>query len=76
MDAIVAEAFALAVDGACKFPIAARGLLVGVLGRLLPATFDHRPSMLADLQHRGRTEIGALNGKVVEMADRLDSARR
>ena len=43
--------------------------------RLLPVTYDHRPSMLADLEHRGRTEIGALNGKVVEMAARLGLER-
>jgi ketopantoate reductase len=27
--------------------------------------------MLHDLHVRGRTEIGALNGKIVELADRL-----
>jgi ketopantoate reductase len=51
------------------------GYLAAFYGRLLPATFHHRPSMLADLQHRGRTEIGALNGALVAMADRRASAR-
>ncbi len=36
--------------------------------KLIPPTFDHRPSMLYDLTRRGRTEIGALNGRIVEMA--------
>ncbi len=39
--------------------------------QLIPPTFSHRPTMLHDLQVRGRTEIGALNGKIVELADRL-----
>ncbi len=40
-------------------------------GRMVPTTFRHRPSMLYDLHNRGRTEIGTLNGKVVELADKL-----
>jgi 2-dehydropantoate 2-reductase len=39
--------------------------------QLIPPTFSHRPTMLHDLHVRGRTEIGALNGKIVELADRL-----
>ena len=39
--------------------------------KLLPPTLNHRPTMLHDLRVRGRTEIGALNGKVVELADRF-----
>jgi 2-dehydropantoate 2-reductase len=39
--------------------------------KLVPPTFNHRPTMLHDLRVRGRTEIGALNGKVVELADHL-----
>ncbi len=44
--------------------------------RLIPATFNHRPTMLHDLHARGRTEIEALNGKIVELAERfgLDAA--
>jgi 2-dehydropantoate 2-reductase len=39
--------------------------------QLIPPTFDHRPTMLHDLHVRGRTEIGALNGRIVELADRF-----
>jgi 2-dehydropantoate 2-reductase len=72
MDAIVQEAFAVAQasDVALAYQSAA-DYLSAFYGRLLPATFDHRPSMLADLQYRGRTEIAALNGAIVDRAARL-----
>jgi 2-dehydropantoate 2-reductase len=69
MDAIVHEAFVLAQRSEVRVPFhSAADYLSVFYDRLLPATFDHRPSMLADLEHRGRTEIGALNGRIVEMA--------
>ena len=39
--------------------------------QLIPPTYNHRPTMLHDLHLRGRTEIGALNGRVVELAESL-----
>ena len=40
--------------------------------QLIPLTVSHRPTMLHDLHVRGRTDIGALNGKIVELRpDRL-----
>ncbi|WAC07152.1 MAG: 2-dehydropantoate 2-reductase [Thermodesulfobacteriota bacterium] len=36
--------------------------------RLIPATYDHYPSMLRDIQHRKRTEIDSINGAIVEIA--------
>ena len=39
--------------------------------KLVPATFNHRPTMLYDLEQRGRTDIMEMNGKVVELAGRL-----
>jgi 2-dehydropantoate 2-reductase len=72
MDTIVAEAFAAAQASGVQLPYqAAADYLTVFYERLLPVTYDHRPSMLSDLEHRGRTEIGALNGKVVEIAARL-----
>jgi 2-dehydropantoate 2-reductase len=69
MDAIVEEAFAVAQRSGVRVPFqTAADYLTVFYNRLLPATFDHRPSMLADLEYRGRTEIGALNGRIVEMA--------
>ena len=37
-------------------------------GKQLPATYDHHPSMLQDLQAGKPTEIDALNGAVVRLA--------
>lgn len=38
---------------------------------LIPPTAQHFPSMLRDLEQRGRTEIDALNGAVVRLAENL-----
>ncbi|HKD65332.1 MAG TPA: 2-dehydropantoate 2-reductase [Candidatus Binataceae bacterium] len=72
MDAIVAEAFAVAQCSGLHLPYdSAADYLAIFYGRLLPDTFHHRPSMLVDLENRGRTEIAALNGRIVEMAAQL-----
>jgi 2-dehydropantoate 2-reductase len=68
MDAIVQEAFAIAYRSGVSLPFKSAAEYLAVFyERLLPATFNHRPSMLADLEQRGRTEIGALNGRIVQM---------
>ena len=36
--------------------------------RLIPATYDHFPSMLRDIQNKRKTEIDSLNGAIVKMA--------
>jgi len=36
-----------------------------LVGRLVPATYDHHPSMLQDIRAGRRTEIDALNGMIV-----------
>jgi 2-dehydropantoate 2-reductase len=72
MDAIVGEAFAVAAASGVQLPYESAADYLSVFyDRLLPVTFDHRPSMLFDLEHRGRTEIEALNGKIVELAGQL-----
>ena len=43
-------------------------------GQQLPATYDHRPSMLQDLKAGKRTEIDALNGAIVRLAAERDLA--
>ncbi len=72
MDQTIEEAFAVArrLGVALPFGDAAeyRALFYG---RLVPLTYDHRPSMLKDLECRGRTEIDALNGRIVELADAM-----
>lgn len=72
MDAIVEEAFAAAKASGVHLPYRTAADYLSVFyDRLVPVTYNHRPSMLADLEHRGRSEIGALNGKVVEIAASL-----
>ncbi len=69
MDGIVHEAFAVARRSAVELPFhSAAEYLEFFYTRLLPPTYHHRPSMLSDLERRGRTEIGALNGRIVELA--------
>jgi len=38
---------------------------------LLPRTYDHRPSMLADLEQGRRTEIDAMNGAIVRLGKKF-----
>jgi 2-dehydropantoate 2-reductase len=72
MDCAIDEAFAVAraVGVALPFSNAAEYRKV-FYEQLIPPTFNHRPTMLHDLHVRGRTDIGALNGRIVELADRL-----
>lgn len=72
MDAAIDEAFAVARAVAVALPFADAGAYREFFyGRLIPPTFHHRPSMLYDLKRRGRTEIGALNGRIVDLAKEL-----
>ncbi len=66
MDAVIDESFAVAIaDGAnLQWPTAA-AYREEFYDRLVPATYDHRPSMLQDLEAGRRTEIDAINGEVV-----------
>ncbi len=72
MDRAIEEAFAVARALGIALPISSAAEYQKVLyEQMIPATFSHRPTMLRDLHVRGRTEICALNGKIVELADRL-----
>jgi len=72
MDRAIDEAFAVAraVGVALPFSNAAEYRKV-FYEELIPPTVSHRPTMLHDLHVRGRTDIGALNGKIVALADRF-----
>jgi 2-dehydropantoate 2-reductase len=72
MDRAIDEAFAVAraIGVAIPFSSAAEYRKV-FYEQLLPPTVSHRPTMLHDLHVRGRTDIAALNGRIVELADRL-----
>ena len=65
MDAAVGEAFAVAAAEGVELPWdRPSDYLREFYGRLVPATFDHRSSMLQDLERGRRTEIDAINGAV------------
>jgi 2-dehydropantoate 2-reductase len=71
MDEVIEEAFAVAIALEVPLPFKnAEAYRAVFYTKLVPATFNHRPTMLYDLEQRGRTDIMAMNGKVVELARR------
>ncbi|HEY6395298.1 MAG TPA: ketopantoate reductase family protein [Candidatus Binataceae bacterium] len=72
MDSTIDEAFAASRAMRIALPFAdGAAYRETFYKRLIPSTFNHRPSMLYDLRRRGRTEIGALNGKIAEISERF-----
>jgi 2-dehydropantoate 2-reductase len=70
MDRAIDEAFAVARALGVAIPFSNADEYRKVFyEQLIPPTFNHRPTMWDDLHVRGRTEIGALNGRIVELAD-------
>ena len=70
MSEVIEEAFAVAVRFGVALPFeTAEEYRTVFYSKLVPSTFNHRPTMLYDLERRGRTDIGEMNGKVVELAD-------
>ncbi len=75
MDQVIEESFAVARRLGVALPFAdTTEYRVLFYGKLVPSTYDHRPSMLADLERRGRTEIGSLNGKIADLAQSMGLA--
>jgi 2-dehydropantoate 2-reductase len=71
MDRIVEEAFAvMTVAGYRTHWARAQQFLDVFYGRLVPDTAQHESSMLQDLQAGKRTEIDALNGAVIRLAEK------
>jgi 2-dehydropantoate 2-reductase len=65
MDGIIDEAFAVAQgQEADLLWESAQAYREFFYGRLLPPTYDHRSSMLQDLERGRRTEIDAINGRI------------
>ena len=65
MDAVIDEAFAVAsAEGVSLAWPNAGAYRAEFYGRLVPSTYDHRSSMLQDLERGRRTEIDAINGAV------------
>ena len=75
MDRVIDEAFKVAQKRRVRLPWKSvaeyRELFYG---KLLPATIDHRSSMLQDLERGRRTEIDALNGKICRYGEELEVA--
>jgi len=72
MDEAIEEAFAVAIAEGVELPWpSAAAYLDEFYGRLVPATYDHRSSMLQDLERGRPTEIDAINGAIVREGARL-----
>jgi 2-dehydropantoate 2-reductase len=72
MNEVIEEAFAVASALDVPLPFeSAEAYREVFYSKLVPATFNHRPTMLYDLEQRGRTDIMEMNGKVVELAGRV-----
>ncbi len=66
MDDVIEEAFRVAIADGAAFPWKSPDeYRREFYERLVPATYNHRPSMLQDLEAGRRTEIAAINGEVV-----------
>jgi 2-dehydropantoate 2-reductase len=69
MEAVIHEAYRVARHRKIRLaPPGVQAYLRLFFGRLVPATYDHHPSMLQDLERRRPTEISALNGALVRLA--------
>lgn len=65
MDRVIDEAYAVARAEGARLPWATAADYRAVFyERLVPATYDHRSSMLQDLERGRRTEVDAINGAV------------
>lgn len=70
IEQIVREAYAvLAAEKQPLFWPTPEAYLEHLRSRQVPATFDHKPSMLSDLHHGRRTEIDFLNGAITRLGD-------
>lgn len=76
MDGIIDEAFAVAAqrEGVELLWDSARAYREFFYSQLLPSTYDHRSSMLQDLQRGRRTEIDAINGRIWQYGEELGVA--
>ncbi|UCE86042.1 MAG: ketopantoate reductase family protein [Deltaproteobacteria bacterium] len=71
IDGIVREVFAaMAAAGYAAHWADADAYLADFYGQILPPTAEHESSMLQDLRAGKRTEIDALNGAVVKLAEK------
>lgn len=74
MDGIIEEAFnVMKRAGYETHWDAAKGFLDVFYNKLVPDTAEHKSSMLQDIAAKKRTEIDALNGAVIELAERFET---
>jgi 2-dehydropantoate 2-reductase len=73
MDGVIGEAFEVAAkrDGAELLWDSARAYKEHFYSRLLPPTYNHRSSMLQDLERGRRTEIDAINGRIWQYGEEM-----
>ena len=70
MNRVVGEAYSVACAEGVRLGWASVADYLDVFyGRLVPATADHRSSMLQDIERNRRTEIDAICGEIVRRAD-------
>lgn len=75
IEQVIAEAFTVfATAGIRTAWPDAPAYLAHLRDTQIPATFEHRPSMLTDLETRGRTEIEVINGAIVAAGARAGVA--
>lgn len=73
MDRVIDECFAVARADGVRFAWpSAEAYREVFYSHLVPSTFQHRSSMLQDLEHNRRTEIDAINGEVWKRGEKLD----
>ena len=72
MDGIIEEAFnVMTLAGYETHWDSAKDFLDVFYGKLVPDTAEHKSSMLQDIAAKKRTEIDALNGAVIKLAERF-----
>jgi len=72
MKRIVEECFAVAkAENTPLFWEKSEDYFAVLMGRLIPSTAEHHPSMLQDIRKGKKTEIDAINGAIVERAKSL-----
>ena len=72
MDGIIEETFDVMIRAGYETHWnSAKDFLDVFYGKLVPSTAGHKSSMLQDIAAKKRTEIDALNGAVIELAERV-----
>ena len=73
MDSIVEEVFAVMTKAGYETHCESAKDFLGVFyGRLVPDTAEHKSSTLQDITAKKPTEIDALNGAVIKLAEELN----